>query len=68
MSDNKLTILTESFEKGHSGEFVTGLTIMLDGPLKFAFDSVKEKYNYDTDAEVLRDIIFTGLEKMIMGK
>ena len=67
MSENKLTILTENFEKGDSGEFVTGLTVMLDGPVKFAFDAVKEKYGYETDAEVLLDVIFTGLEKMVTG-
>ncbi|MET3558736.1 hypothetical protein ABID29_001864 [Streptococcus rupicaprae] len=68
MSTDNLTILTDSFEKGDSGEYVTGLTIILDGPIKFAFDAAKEKNNYKTDAEVLYDVISIGLEKILRGE
>lgn len=34
MSDHKISILSEKFENENTGEFVEGITIMIDGKLK----------------------------------
>ncbi len=66
MSNNKLTILSEKFENEKSGKSVDGLTLIVDGKIKEMFDIIimneKTLENY---SEVLREIIFNGMESYI---
>lgn len=68
MSENKLIILNESFGKEGSDEKVEGLTLIIDGQIKTAFDAIKAQRGYEQSHEVLRDIIFAGLEKILTDK
>ena len=54
MSDNKLIILNETFGKEGSDEKVEGLTLIVDGQIKTAFDAIKTRKNYSNYNEVLR--------------
>ncbi len=49
MSDKsmKMTMMTEQFEKGDSGETVEGITLIVDGVVKDATDILKETKGYN---------------------
>ena len=75
MEENRrLIILNDTFGKEGSDEEIAGLTILVDGTIKIAFDKIQAMRQYDSYNEVLRDVIFEGLEKiftekpMILGK
>lgn len=68
MSDNKLVILNETFGKEGSDEKMEGLTIIIDGKIKTAFDMIKARRGYEHSHEVLSDIIFAGIEKILTEK
>lgn len=75
MEENRrLIILNDTFGKERSDEEIAGLTILVDGTIKIAFDKIQAMRQYDSYNEVLRDVIFEGLEKiftekpMILGK
>lgn len=68
MSDNKLVILNETFGKEGSDEKVEGLTLIIDGQIKVAFEAIKAGRNYESYNEVLRDIVFSGLESILKSK
>ena len=75
MEENRrLIILNDTFGKDGSDEEIAGLTILVDGTIKIAFDKIQAMRQYDSYNEVLRDVIFEGLEKiftekpMILGK
>ena len=68
MSDNKLIILNETFGKEGSDQKVEGLTLIVDGQSKTAFDAIKMKKDYSNYNEVLRDIVFVGLESILREK
>ena len=75
MEENRrLIILNDTFGKEGSDEESAGLTILVDGTIKIAFDKIQAMRQYDSYNEVLRDVIFEGLEKiftekpMILGK
>ena len=75
MEENRrLIILNDTFGKEGSDEEIAGLTILVDGTIKIAFDKIQVMRQYDSYNEVLRDVIFEGLEKiftekpMILGK
>ena len=68
MSDNKLIILNETFGKEGSDQKVEGLTLIVDGQIKTAFDAIKTKKDYSNYKEVLRDIVFVGLESILREK
>ena len=65
MEKDKLTILNEKFQKESSDEEITGLTVMLDGTIKQAFDIIAHIRGYDTYQEVMRDIVFEGVEAIL---
>ena len=48
MSDNKLVILNETFGKEGSDEKVEGLTLIIDGQIKVAFEAIKAGRNYES--------------------
>lgn len=59
--EGKLTILHDMYTKeGEKGE-IDGLTVLVEGITKEMFDEIQEKRGYDNYSEVLRDIIFEGI-------
>ncbi|MOA23151.1 nickel responsive regulator [compost metagenome] len=66
MSDNKISMLSEIFENGKTGEQVEGITIMIDGKLKNMLDIIIEKEGgYNNYSEVIRDIVFAGINQFV---
>ena len=65
MNNRKLIILNETFQKDGSDEQITGLTVMVDGTIKQAFDVIAHIRDYEKPEEVMRDIIFEGIEAII---
>lgn len=48
-----------------SEEETEGLTVLIDGVVKQVFDQIKEGQDYDNYHEVLRDVIFEGVNTFI---
>ncbi|MGG1221003.1 hypothetical protein ABE236_26600 [Priestia endophytica] len=62
---NKLVILNETLKKEGSEEEVEGLTIVVDGVIQQMFEIIKSERGYTNYNEVLRDIIFEGVNSII---
>ena len=61
--NNKITIMSEQFENGKSGEKVEGITIIVDAALKRFMDIViADSQKYSSSLEVVQDALFKGLE------
>ena len=65
MTDNNLTILNEKFKKENSTQEVEGLTVLVDGLIQQVFDNIKNIREYESYNEVLRDVIFEGINSII---
>lgn len=65
MSEDAITIMNEKFNKS-DGTQVDGLTLMVEGIMKTAFDRIKEDNNYETYDEVFRDVLLEGVNAMIL--
>lgn len=67
MSENKISILSETFENERTGEQVEGVTIMIDGKLKDMLDIIIQNENQDPNdyKGVMRDIVFAGISQFI---
>lgn len=65
MSNGKLTILNEKFKQEGSDEEVEGLTVMIDGVMRRIFDKIKTDRDYASYDEVLRDVIFEGVNSIV---
>ena len=66
MGENKVNIISEQYENEKTGEKLEGITIMIDGQLKKMFDIIFEKEGSYTDyREVMRDILFSGINSFI---
>ncbi|MBO1628476.1 hypothetical protein [Bacillus arachidis] len=63
--NDTLVILNENFKKDGSEENIEGLTIMVDGVIKQIFDKIKSERNYEQYNEVLRDIMFEGINSIV---
>lgn len=63
--DDSLVILNENFKKEGSEEDIEGLTIMIDGVIKQVFSKIRNEKNYNSNNEVLRDIIFEGINSIV---
>ncbi len=63
--ERKLVILNETFKKEGGQEEIEGLTIMVDGIIKQVFDKIKSDREYASYNEVLRDVIFEGINGII---
>ncbi|AZV49822.1 hypothetical protein ACUUYQ_07475 [Bacillus halotolerans] len=63
--EQKLIILNEMFKKEGGEEDVEGLTIMIDGVIKQVFNKIKNERNYKSNNEVMRDIIFEGINSIV---
>ncbi|KGL46539.1 MULTISPECIES: hypothetical protein [Listeriaceae] len=68
MSNDMLTILNENYKKQGTEEEIEGLTVLLDGTIKQVFDKIRVEKNYKDNNEVLRDIIFAGVNSIIETK
>ncbi|MBC1891430.1 hypothetical protein [Listeria booriae] len=65
MSNDMLTIINENYKKQDTKEEIEGLTILLDGTIKQLFDKIRVEKNYKDNNEVLRDIVFAGVNSII---
>ena len=65
MESNKLTIMSEMYRQDGTDIEVEGLTVIVDGVIKQAFDKIKEIRSYKSYNEVLRDILFEGINTII---
>ncbi|WP_058487073.1 hypothetical protein [Defluviitalea phaphyphila] len=64
-SNDLLTIISEKFKNGENGEQVDGLTVIIDGKIKQIFDKILLEKGYNDYSEVLSDVIFNGINKML---
>ena len=63
--NSKITMMSEQFEKGNTGEHIEGITIMIDGSLKQFLDIILQKSNrYETNIEIIQDALMRGLEQI----
>ncbi|WP_234939187.1 hypothetical protein [Bacillus subtilis] len=51
--------------KEGSEEDIEGLTIMIDGVIKQVFNKIRNERNYNSNNEVMRDIIFEGINSIV---
>lgn len=67
MSDsNKIVMFTEDYENEKSGEKVPGVTVLIDGKFKQTLDIImKMEGKYNNYTEIIRDILFTGVNSFI---
>ena len=65
MDSNKLIIMKDTFKKEGQDKEITGLTVMIDGVIQQVFDKIKNDREYDSYDEVLRDIIFEGINTIV---
>lgn len=64
--NNKIVMFSEEYENEQTGEKVDGITVLIDGKLKQTLDVIMQKENkYNSYTEVLRDLIYTGVENFI---
>ena len=63
--NNKITMISEQFEKGNTGENVEGITVMIDSSLKQFLDIILHKNSsYKTNMEIIQDALIKGLEQI----
>ena len=68
MKDNAIQMFIEKYENEQSGEMVDGVTILIDGKFKQILDIIiqkEERYRNNHYLEVMRDILFSGIECFI---
>lgn len=64
-TEGNLYLMSEKFRRGGSEKEVEGITIIIDGVIEKSFDILKAKYGYKSNTEVVRDVIFEGINAMI---
>ena len=65
MENNNLVIMKDTFKKEGEEKEIVGLTLMVDGIIQQAFDKIKCDRDYSSYEEVLRDIIFEGINAIV---
>lgn len=65
MSQNKITLMSEEFENGQSGEKVTGITLIIDGKIKEILDVLIQKTNMSNYTEIMQKVIVEGVNSLI---
>lgn len=67
MTENYVTIMTEEFEKGDSGETVQGVTFIIDGKFKEVLDLLIKQNagKYSDYKDIIKDALFNGINEMI---
>ena len=68
INKDTVTFLNEDFENDKTGEKVQGVTIIIDGKLKEAFDILMKKKNYNSYIDIIRDSLFAGFNILITQK
>lgn len=68
MENNNLIIMKDTYKKDGYDSEITGLTVMVDGVIQQVFDKIKNDRAYDSYEEVLRDIIFEGINSIVKKK
>ena len=59
---NKITMMSEQFESGETGQSVEGITIIIDGVLKQFLDIIKtNKPEYENNLSLIQDALMKGL-------
>lgn len=64
-TEGKLYLMSDKFRREGSEKEVEGITIIIDGVIEKSFDILRAKYGYSSNTEVVRDIIFAGINSMI---
>lgn len=65
MEINNLVIMKDTFKKDGNDSEITGLTVMVDGVIQHVFDKIRNDREYDSYEEVLRDVIFEGINSIV---
>lgn len=65
MDSNNLVIMKDVFKKEGEDKEITGLTVIIDGVIQQVFEKIKNDREYDSYDEVLRDIIFEGINSIV---
>lgn len=61
-----MRFMKEQFENELTGEIVDGITIMLEGELKEAFNIIQNKSEkYNNDLEIMKDVVLLGIKEVI---
>lgn len=68
LNSDTVTFLKEEYESDKTGEKVQGVTIIVDGKLKEAFDILIKKKNYNDYTEIVRDSLFEGFNVLVTKK
>lgn len=64
--NNKIIILSESFQNEDTNELVQGLTILIDGKLKQVMDIIISKDNsYNSYIDIVKDSLINGIDNII---
>lgn len=53
--------MKDSFKKEGEDKEIIGLTVMIEGVIQKVFEKIKDDREYNSYDEVLRDIIFEGI-------
>jgi len=61
MDSSNLVIMKDSFKKEGEDKEIIGLTVMIEGVIQKVFEKIKDDREYNSYDEVLRDIIFEGI-------
>jgi len=65
MDHSNLVIMRDTFKKDGQDEEVIGLTVMIDGIIQQVFEKIKNDKAYNSYEEVLRDVIFEGVNAVV---
>ena len=59
--------MKDTFHKEGDSQEIEGLTVMIDGVIKQVFDKIRLEKKYNDNTEVLRDIIFEGINSIVQN-
>ncbi|WP_342573564.1 hypothetical protein MHH37_14045 [Solibacillus sp. FSL K6-1781] len=66
MSEDKISIMSETFENEKTGDQVEGITIIIDGKLKSMLDIIIDKEDgYNNYTELVKDLMFAGINQYV---
>ena len=64
--ESVLTVLTDQFENGDTGEISTGVTVIVDGAIKMAMDRILQAdSSYNGYLNITKDALMLGLAKRL---
>lgn len=65
MDSSNLVIMKDTFKKEGEDKEIIGLTVMIEGVIQKVFEKIKDDREYNSYDEVLRDIIFEGINAIV---